>query len=52
MEGLQKVVRWFLDADDSPISHQIIIITFWPIYNVPWNLHASLFHGICIKSSN
>jgi len=35
MEGLQKVVRWFLDADDSPNSLQNIIITFWPIYNVP-----------------
>jgi len=34
MEGLQKVVRLFLDADDSPISHQNIIITFWPIYDV------------------
>jgi len=31
MEGLQKVVRWFLDTDDSPISHQNIIITFWPM---------------------
>jgi len=35
MEGLQKVVGCFLDADDSPNSHQNIIITFWPIYNVP-----------------
>jgi len=38
MEGLQKVVGWFLDANDGPNSHQNIIITFWPIYNVPWNL--------------
>jgi len=30
-----KVVRWFLDADDNPDSHQNLIITFWPIYNVP-----------------
>jgi len=52
MEGLQKVVRWFLDADDSPISKKNIIITFWPIYNVPWILHASLFHGIWIKSTD
>ena len=31
-EGLLKLVRWFLDADDSPNSHQNIIITL--IYNV------------------
>jgi len=35
MKGLQKAVRWFLDADDNPASHQNLIITFWPIYNVP-----------------
>jgi len=52
MEGLQKVVRWFLDADDSPNSHQNLIITFWTIYNVPWNLHENLFYGICNKSTN
>jgi len=34
-KGLQKVVIWFLDADDDPDSHQNLIITFWPIYNVP-----------------
>jgi len=34
-KGLQKVVRWFLDADDNPDSHQNLIIAFWPIYNVP-----------------
>jgi len=28
MEGLQNVVKWFLDADDSPNSHQNLIITF------------------------
>jgi len=28
MKGLQKVVIWFLYADDNPI-------TLWPIYNVP-----------------
>jgi len=27
-------VRWFLDADDNPDSHEILIISFWPIYNV------------------
>jgi len=30
-KGLQKVVRWSLDADDYPHSHQNPI-TFWPIY--------------------
>ena len=47
MKGLQKAVRCFLDADDNPASHQNLIITFWPIYNVPWNLHANLFRGVC-----
>jgi len=28
MEGLQKVVRWFLDPDDSPNSHQYLILLF------------------------
>jgi len=28
------VVRWFLDADDNPDSHQNLIITFWPIYKL------------------
>ena len=46
--GLQKVVRWFLDEDDIPNSHQNLI-TFWPVRNVPWNLHANLFYGICNK---
>jgi len=32
---MQKLVRWFLDADDNPHSHQNPIITFWPIYNFP-----------------
>jgi len=27
-------------------------VYFWPIYNVPWNLHANLLCGICIKSTN
>jgi len=26
---------FFLDADDHPDSHQNLIITFCPIYNVP-----------------
>jgi len=29
-----------------------LIITLWPIYNVPWNLHANSFSGICITSTN
>jgi len=29
-----------------------VIIIFWPIYNVYWNLHANSFRGICIKSTN
>jgi len=41
-----------MDADDNPHSHQHLTVTFWPIYNVPWNLHANLFRGICIKSTN
>jgi len=52
MKGLQKVARRFLDADDNPDYHQNIIITFWPIYNVPWKLHANLFRVICITSTN
>jgi len=40
------VVRWYLDADDNPNSHQHLIISFWPIYNVCWNLHANSFRGI------
>jgi len=40
---LQKVVRWFLDADDSPNSHQNIIITFWPIYNICMQLYSVVF---------
>jgi len=28
MKDLQKVVRWFLYADDNPDSHQNLIITF------------------------
>ena len=27
-ETSTKVVRWFLDADDNPDSHQNLIITF------------------------
>jgi len=51
-KGPQKVVRRLLDADDNPDSHQNLIITLWPIYNVPWNLHANSFPGICIKPTN
>jgi len=27
------MMRWFLDADDNPDSHENLIISFWPIYN-------------------
>ena len=40
MEGLKKVVRWFLDADDSPNSHQNLIITFGPF---------TMFLEICMQ---
>jgi len=40
-EKSAKVVSWFLDADINPDSHQNLIITFWLICNVPWNLHAN-----------
>jgi len=33
-------------------SHQNLLITFWPVYNVPWNIHANLFRGACFKSTN
>jgi len=52
VKGLQKVVRRFLDAEGNPDSHQNLIITFWPIFNIPWDLHANLFRGICIKSTS
>jgi len=46
------VARWFLDADDNVDSHRNLIITFWAICNVPWNLHENSFRGICIKTTN
>jgi len=51
-EKSAKSGEMFLDADDNPDSRQILIITFWPIYNVPWNLYANLFRVICIKPTN
>ena len=48
----KNVVRWFLDADHNPGSRRNLIITFWPIYNVPWSLHANSFRDICIKLTN
>ena len=51
-KDLQKVVRWFLDADDNADSHRNLIIIFWPIYNVPLSLHANSFSGISTKSTN
>ena len=47
-----KVLKCFLDANDNPDSHQNLLNSFWPIYNVPWNLHTNSFPGICIKSTN
>jgi len=49
---MQKVVGWFMDADDNQDSHQNLTVTFWPAYNVSWNLHANSFRAICIKSTN
>jgi len=48
MKGLKKVVRWFLYPDNNPDPHQNLIITFWRIYSIPWNLHANSFRDICI----
>jgi len=39
--GSAKSGEMALDADDNPDSLQNLVITFWPIYNVPWNLHAN-----------
>jgi len=35
MKSLQKVVRWILAVDENPDSHQNLIITLWPIENIP-----------------
>jgi len=43
-KGLQK--------GDDPDSPQNLIITFLPIYNIAWNLHANSFRGICSMSTN
>jgi len=40
MEGLPKMVRWFLDANDSQNSDQNIIITFGPF---------TMFLEICMQ---
>jgi len=32
----------------NTIRQSVGTITFWSIYNVPWNLHANSFRGICI----
>ena len=48
MKGLQKVVRWFLDADDNPNSHQNLYYYFLAHLQcssklacifIPWCLH-------------
>jgi len=36
----KKVVRWFLDADENPDSHQNLIISFSPF---------TLFLEICMQ---
>jgi len=42
-KDLQKVVRWFLNADDNPDSHQNLIIIFSPMKFackfILWYLH-------------
>ena len=47
-KGLQNVVRWFLDADDNPDSHENLIISFlahlqcslkFACKFIPWYLH-------------
>jgi len=50
MKGLQKVVRWFLDADDNPDSYQNLIQgtpTWWQrapgCPQEPWRSPAGLF---------
>jgi len=40
------VVTCFLNADDNLESQQILMTTFWPMYNVPWNLHTNSFRGL------
>jgi len=34
-ERSAKSGEMVLDADDNPDSYQNLIITFWPVYNVP-----------------
>jgi len=39
-------MRWFLDADDNPDSHQNLIITFWPItvfLEICMQIHSVIF---------
>jgi len=43
---LQKVVRWFLNADDNLDSHQNLIITFWPnalLLQICMEIHSVIF---------
>jgi len=40
MEGMQIVVRWVLDANDSPNSHKNKITTFGPF---------TMFFEICMQ---
>jgi len=35
---VQKVVRWFLDADNNPDSHQNLIILLFGTYSLQYNV--------------
>jgi len=43
---MQKAVRWFLDAEDDPDSHQNLIITFGPftmLVEIRMQIHSVVF---------
>jgi len=44
-----RIERIIAEHNLNADSHRNIIITFWPIYNIPWNLHENSFRGICIS---
>ena len=56
MRSGRKVYKKWWDGFRMHTITQIpaknLIITFWPIYNLPWNMHANSFRGICLKSTN
>jgi len=46
MKGMQKVVRWFLDADDNLDSHQNLILVTGPFtmfLEICMQIHSSVF---------